>query len=280
MTLTTNQSNEQQPSGGQSSSTDGTPGSAGGGRGSKATIIAASLAALLLVAVGVWYALIREVAPAEVDSVEAAAARSDAAAEAGVDAASSSDGIDGTWTVDTSIGQFGEECLTDVCSSTFAGFRIDEVLSGIGDKTVVGRTPGVAGQILIDGTVIGAGEFVVDMTGLITDSGARTGALRSQGIETDAFPTATFRLTSPVDLGQVPDDGDQVSLTVAGDLTVHGVTQAVEIPLTATLQNGVIVVFGQLELALSDYDIDAPSAPVVVSVEDTAVLELQLFLTR
>lgn len=282
MTLTENQPNRDQSSGDRSGTADNTSGSPGRGGGSKtrSAAIAAVTLAVLLVAIGAWYFLIREVAPAEVDSVEAAAARSEAAAEADAGAASSLDGIDGTWAVDTSIGRFGEECLTGVCSSTFAGFRIDEVLSGIGDKTVVGRTPGVAGRIIIDGTVVGGGEFVVDMTGLITDSGARTGALRSQAIETEAFPTAGFRLTSPVDLGRVPADGEQVSLTVAGDLTVHGVTQAVEIPLTAELQNGVIVVFGQLELTLSDYDIDAPSAPIVVSVEDTAVLELQLFLTR
>lgn len=234
---------------------------------------------LLVAAAGIWYFLIREVAPAEVDSIEAAAARSEAAAEAGVADTPVTD-ISGTWNVNTSIGDFNEGCLTEVCSSTFAGFRIDEVLSGIGDKTVVGRTPGVEGQILVDGTVVTAGQFVVDMTGLITDSGARTGAIRNQAIETAAFPTAIFELTAPLDFGRIPGGGEQVTVAAAGNLTVHGVTRAVEIPLTAELQNGVIVVFGQLELALAEYDIDTPSAPVVVSVDDTAVLELQLFLTR
>ena len=245
----------------------------------RAVVFAAAALTIVVALAGVWYFLIREVAPAEVDSVEAAAARSEAAAEAGASAEAVGD-ISGTWNVDTSVGQFDEGCLTDVCSSTFAGFRIDEVLSGIGDKTVVGRTPGVEGQILVDGTVVTAGQFVVDMTGLITDSGARTGAIRNQAIETAAFPTATFELTAPLDFGRIPGGGEQVTVATAGGLTVHGVTRAVEIPLTAELQNGVIVVFGQLELALADYDIDTPSAPVVVSVDDAAVLELQLFLTR
>lgn len=245
----------------------------------RAVVFAAAALALLVAAAGFWYFLIREVAPAEVDSLEAATARDEATAEAGAADAVVTD-ISGTWSVDTSIGEFNDGCLTEVCSSTFAGFRIDEVLSGIGDKTVVGRTPGVEGQIVVDGTVVAGGQFVVDMTGLITDSGARTGAIRNQAIETAAFPTAIFELTSPLDFGQIPDGGEQVTVTAAGNLTVHGVTQAVEMPLTAELQNGVIVVFGQLELALADYDIATPSAPVVVSVDDTAVLELQLFLTR
>lgn len=245
----------------------------------KGLVIGVVLLALVIAAAGAWYFLVREVAPAEVDSIEAAAARNEATAGAASDAPTT-DGIGGIWNVDTSIGQFNDGCLTEVCSATFAGFRIDEVLSGIGDKTVVGRTPSVEGQIAIDGTTVTGGRFVVDMTGLITDSGARTNAIRSQAIETDAFPTATFELTGPLDFAQIPESGQQVTVTAAGDLTVHGVTQSVEMPLTAELQNGVIVVFGQLELALADYGIDAPSAPVVVSVDDSAVLELQLFLTR
>ena len=242
--------------------------------------VGAAVLALLIVAAGAWYFLIREVAPVEVDSVEAAAARSEATAEAGAETSAVASDIDGIWNVDTSIGQFNEACLTDVCSSTFAGFRIDEVLSGIGDKTVVGRTPGVEGQILVDGTTVRGGQFIVDMTGLITDSGARTAAIRSQAIETGAFPTATFELTNSLDFGRIPEGGEQVTVNAVGNLTVHGVTRTVEMPLTAELQNGVIVVFGQLELALADYAIDIPSAPIVVSVDDTSVLELQLFLTR
>ena len=249
-------------------------------RGKLVALFVVGLAvALVLAAVAAWYLLIREVAPAEVNSLEAAAARSEATSDA-APATDVNAGISGTWNVDTSIGQFNDACLTGACSSTFAGFRIDEVLSGIGDKTVVGRTPGVSGQITIDGTLVTGGEFTVDMTGLITDSGARTAALQSQAIETSSFPTATFRLTAPIDLGRAPEPGEQVSVVATGDLTVHGVTRSVQLPLFAEHQNGVMVVFGQAELALADFGISAPSAPIVVSVEDTAILELQFFLTR
>lgn len=272
MTLTTTPPNTNTPS----PTNESEPGA------SKRTpvLIGAAVLAALVVAAGAWYFLIREVAPVGVDSAEAAAARSEAAAGAGADTSADDGDIGGEWEIDTAIGQFNDACLTDVCSSTFAGFRIDEVLSGIGDKTVVGRTPGVEGQIVIDGTVVTEGEFIVDMTGLITDSAARTNAIRGQAIETGDFPTASFELTGPLDFGEIPGGAQQVTVTAAGNLTVHGVTQAVEMPLTAELQNGVIVVFGQLELALADYGIDTPSAPIVVSVDDTAILELQLFLTR
>ncbi len=222
-----------------------------------------------------WYFLIRDTSPAGVNTAEQAEARDAAIAEAAEGAgADTAAGIDGIWTVDTSIGTF------DDFSSTFAGFRIDEELASIGAKTVVGRTPDVSGTLEIDGTTITATDILVDMTTLTTDSASRNSQIRRQAVETNTFPEATFVLTSPIDLGAVPADGEPVVVTATGDLTVHGVTNSVEVPLTAELNSGVIVVVGEINLLLSDYDIDKPQAAVVLSVADNADMELQLFFTR
>lgn len=198
-------------------------------------------------------------------------------------AASVGAATDGVWTVDTSIGTFNDACLTEACGSTFAGFRINEELASIGAKTVVGRTPDVSGSMeLVGAQVIGA-SFIVDMTTLVTDNASRTSALRSAagGLETGSFPTAMFELTAPIDLGEVPAEGASLEVQATGNLTVHGVTRPVTIPLTAEVQAGLIIVFGNLEgMLLSDYDIPKPTAAVVVSVEDNATMELQLFLSR
>jgi hypothetical protein len=52
------------------------------------------------------------------------------------------------------------------------------------------------------------------------------------------------------------------------------------VDLTAQLVGEVLTVVGTFDIALSDYGVEAPSAPIVVSVEDHAVVEIQLFLTR
>ena len=135
---------------------------------------------------------------------------------------------------------------------------------------------------LVGTQVIGA-EFVVNMTTLITDNDSRTGALRGPngGLETQTFPEARFELTQPIELGSVPAEGASVQVQAVGNLTVHGVTNEVTIPLTAEVQAGVISVFGNLEgMLLADYDIPKPRAAVVVSVEDNATMELQLFFRR
>ena len=263
----------------------------------KKLMIGGGVAVVLLAVLGflAYWFIFRDDAPAAVDSSEAAEARQEALAEAQddppADDATTTDepaaedpaagDISGTWNVDTSIGTFGELCLTEVCDATFVGFRIDEELASIGAKTVVGRTPGVSGTMTIDGTTITATDILVDMTGLITDDGARNNAIRNQAIETASFPEASFVLTEPIDLGAVPGPGEQIQVEATGDLTIHGVTRSETIPLTAELSGDIIVVFGQLgPILLADYDISEPRAAVVLSVEDNAIMELQLFLRR
>lgn len=279
----------------------------GGTGGSRLPLVGGlGLVGLLLLGLLVWFFLFRDTSASSVADEDAAQARQEAIEAAVGDSSEASDSadsdganqadanqadvpagaggsLDGLWTVDTTIGTFNDACLESVCDATFVGFRIDEELSGIGAKTVVGRTPGVSGSVEIAGTQIVAVDMIADMRQLITDSGPRTDALKSGagGLATDTFPQAIFTLTQPMDLGALPAEGTAVSVQAMGDLTVHGVTQSVTIPLTAELQGGVISVFGSLEgMLLADYEIPTPSAIVVLSVEDNATMELQLWLSR
>ncbi len=44
-------------------------------------------------------------------------------------------------------------------------------------------------------------------------------------METSVYPTATFTLTEPIDLGTLPDANADVTATATGELTLHGVTK-------------------------------------------------------
>jgi polyisoprenoid-binding protein YceI len=182
--------------------------------------------------------------------------------------------ISGTWTVDPSVGSF------DDFSGTFVGYRVKETLASIGATEAVGRTPDVAGSMTVDGSTITAAEFTADLTGLRSDNDRRDGQLRRQALETEQFPTATFVLTEPVALGSEPAEGATVEATARGDLTLHGVTKSVEIPLQARLQGGVVTVAGSLPIVFADYAIAKPESMMVLSVEDGGTLEVQLQLTK
>lgn len=232
--------------------------------------IGAATVVVVLVGVGVWWFL-RDDAPPPVDLDTAAESVERGEGEG----AAGAPGVEGTWTVDTETGEFDYESAT----GTFAGFRVEEELAGVGSATAVGRTGDVSGSMTIEGTELTAATFEVDMTTITTNESRRDDRVQ-QALETDRFPTATFTLTAPVDLGDAATDGDPVSVAAPGELTVHGVTEQVEFPLEARLVDSTVVVVGSLEIVFSDHGVEVPSSPVVVSADDHGIVELQILLTR
>jgi polyisoprenoid-binding protein YceI len=226
--------------------------------------------ALALVGFGIWYFVFRDDSPPAVN-IERATESLDTKGSGNGQSTSS---LDGTWKVDPSIGSF-----TDFTNS-FVGYRVQEELAGIGAKTAVGRTPDVSGSITIDGTTIPKADFTADLSTLKSDEGRRDGAIHSQGLETSRFPTATFELTEPIDLGKIPAEGTKTSVDATGTLTLHGVSKDVTIPLDAVQTGDTIAVTGQVGIPFADYGIQKPVSFQVLSIENRGILEVQLFFTK
>ena len=180
--------------------------------------------------------------------------------------------ITGTWSVDTTIGSFG----IDESTSSFVGFRIQEVLGrGIGEVTAVGRTPLVDGTLnFVEGSLTKA-EIIADLTKLRTDRSMRDSKVQS-ALNTSTHPNAVFILNETIPINNMK----MIDSTVPGSLTVNGLTNQIEVELQGQLVGQIMTVVGKFEVALSDYEVEAPSAPVVVSVEDTAIVEFQLFFIK
>lgn len=176
-------------------------------------------------------------------------------------------GIDGAWSVDA--GQAG-----------YVGYRVQEELAGIGGNTAVGRTSAVTGTVTVAGTTITSVEISADLTQLVSDDQRRDGQLRQRGIETDSFPTATFKLTTPIELGGVPSDGGRVSVDATGDLTLHGVTRSVTIHLDGRLSGGTVEIAGSMEIVFADYGITPPTSFIALSVADHGTMEVHLYFTK
>ncbi len=218
-------------------------------------------------------------APSEVDIDSAAAAITTTAATEGTNEATGStavDGVQGTWTVDTSVGEF---TVTEDTEATFAGFRVNEVLDAVGETVAVGRTPNVAGTLEIEGTTLDAVDITVDLTTIVSDRSRREGAIQ-RALNTSANPEATFVLTEAIDLGAEAETGATVAASATGDLTINGITMPVTIPIEAKLVEGLIIVTGSTDVVFSDFNVDTPSAPIVLSLEDQGILEFQLWFTR
>lgn len=136
----------------------------------------------------------------------------------------------------------------------------------------------MSGTVTVEGTTLTEATVEADLTALVSDEPRRDGRIQ-EALETERFPTATFTLTEPVELGADPTTGAQVSATAVGELTVHGVTRPVEVPLEAAFVDGLVVVTGSVDVTISDVDVTAPTAPIVLSVADTATVELQRYLS-
>jgi polyisoprenoid-binding protein YceI len=225
----------------------------------------AAVAVLALVGVGLWSWLSRPSGPAPVSLGSMPPASGTVGGSGG--------GADGTWTVDGSGAPASGE-------ATFVGYRVREELANIGTTEAVGRTSSVSGSMVIQGTTITKVEITADLTMLQSDSANRDRQLGRQALETATFPAATFVLTAPIELGTLPGEGAVVQVTATGDLTIHGVSRPVQIPIQARLESGRIAVAGSLTVAFSDFGIERPRALVVLSVADTAVVELLVHFTR
>lgn len=236
------------------------------------------VAALAVAAFAGWWFLFRDDSPPAAD-IETARETLDesagsAAGEGAPDGSSTGGAVEGTWTVDPSVGSFED------FSGTWAGYRFQEELATIGTNTAVGRTPDVSGTMSVTGEGVTAVDVEVDLTTLESDSGRRDGALRTRGLESDRFPTATFTLTEPITLPVGLTDGEPVTLSATGELTIHGVTNEVTLDLDAELQGDNAVVVGSAPVLLADYAIDPPTGLSVLSIADEGTFEFQLFFSR
>ncbi len=161
-------------------------------------------------------------------------------------------------------------------SASIAGYRVKETLFAQ-SATAVGRTNAVTGSFMISGTTVTEASFSVDMTKVSSGRSQRDDQFQGRIMDTADFPTATFVLIQPIELGSVPADGTTVHAKATGKLTLHGVTKAVTINLDAKRAGGVIDVNGSELITFADYSIDNPSGGPA-SVGDSGTLEFLLVL--
>ena len=212
---------------------------------------------------GLWYILIGPPSPAVAAPVIPSGAQVPAPAS-----------LDGSWTVNAKLGSF-----TDF-SSSWLGYRVREKFVNVGGHTAVGRTPKVTGSLTLNGSTVTSATITGDLTALVSDASQRDGELGDSAIQSNTFPTATFVLTSPIQLGSIPADGTTVSATAVGDFTLHGVTRSVRLTIQAQKRGGIIAISGSLPIVFADYDFKGPSVLGFVNVEDHGTMELHLLFTH
>jgi polyisoprenoid-binding protein YceI len=170
-----------------------------------------------------------------------------------------------------------------VASGSQAGYRVREKLAALpATSDAVGRTESVTGTFTVktagDKLVADGVTVEVDVSTLKSDETRRDNRIRTDGLQSNQFPKATFTSSGPVTLPDNTAAGDQVTADVNGKLTIHGVTKDVTIPLTLQLVSGQGRIAGSLKFPFSDFGMSPPSVGGFVTVESDATLEFALLL--
>lgn len=178
------------------------------------------------------------------------------------------------------IAEMPEGAVTYVVASeeSLASYTVEEELAGQGDVTAVGTTTAVVGEIVLDaaGNPLAGSRIDIDLRTLQTDETRRDNYLRTNSLESDAFPLATFVVTRIDDWSAPLAEGETTTFDMVGDLTVHGVTKEVVWESTATIAEDVITGTATVEVEMGDFDIEKPSVGIVLSLDETVKLDLAI----
>lgn len=139
---------------------------------------------------------------------------------------------------------------------TQARYGVDDTVMGQTSR-VVGATPDVTGSMHIADLTVTAVKVVVNMQ-TVTCHCMHDSKYREM-LEVDKYPTSQFDLAQPIELQQIPPDGQVISVPVNGTFTIHGVTRAVSFTLQALRQSGRIAVNGTIPVRFEDYNIQNPN---------------------
>jgi polyisoprenoid-binding protein YceI len=246
--------------------------------------LAAVAAAIVLVVGGTWLYInvIRDDPPPRLSFEERDAQASESTAAATTAAATTTaDTAAATTAAPATTAPSAGGAITGTWTATpesVLGYRVKEILFGQ-DAEGVGRTNAVTGQLVIDGTMVTAADFTVDMTTVQSDEDRRDNQFNGSIMDTATFPTSTFALTAPIELPGEPDDLEEVTATASGELTLRGQTRPVTFDVVARRNGQNIEVNGSIPIVFEEWGIPNPSRPGI-STEDNGLLEFLLVFSR
>ncbi|MEZ4861946.1 MAG: YceI family protein [Caldilineaceae bacterium] len=165
-------------------------------------------------------------------------------------------------------------------AGTEARFYIDEVLMGQ-DKTVVGVTSGVEGEITVDPanpTNAQISPITINARDFTTDSGNRNGAIRRFILQSnqDAYQFIHFEPTAIEGLPTAVTIGEPFAFTVTGNLTIRDITRPETFQMKVTANSAdELTGVGSTTVLRDNYDLTIPRVPAVAGVADEVKLEIE-----
>jgi len=180
----------------------------------------------------------------------------------------------GTWTIAT---------------GSVAGYRVHEQFAGQGaSHEAVARTSAVSGSVSISQSgssyTMTSAKITVQLSSLASvDSVAgfnvtNRDRIVQQALDTNSFPTAVFE-AGAVTLPASAAAGQTVTISVPGQLTLHGQTKSVTATLQLRVSGGTAQIAGTIKTSMDDFGVSRPAAPFV-TVQPGVTIEVALKLNH
>jgi polyisoprenoid-binding protein YceI len=175
-----------------------------------------------------------------------------------------------------------------IASGSVVGYRVKELFVGQSSKhEAVARTSTVSGGLIVGGDSSGYTVSAAMLTAGLADLHSvdsvagrnvtqRDGVVSRQ-IDIQQFPTATLNVVSASVPGTVASQ--QVDVTVAAKLTIHGVTKDVTVKARAQVVAGKVEIAGSTSIDMNDYGVSPPQVGFV-TVDSAVLIEFDIFMTK
>lgn len=175
-----------------------------------------------------------------------------------------------------------------VPESSKALYRVDEeFLQGaverlgkqLGFNTAVGFTQTLEGFLELSRDevpqVVG-GRIIVDLRTLKSDDRLRDERIQDQFLESNQFPIAEFVVTGVENYPTTYTEGEEVTFTLVGDMTIREITNEVKWEVTAVLEGDTITGSAFTSIMMVDFGFDPPEILGFIEAQDPARVEMEI----
>jgi polyisoprenoid-binding protein YceI/mono/diheme cytochrome c family protein len=164
-------------------------------------------------------------------------------------------------------------------SKSSLSYEISEKIAGRSVSKAIGTTNGIAGDLAVnrdEPSKSRLGSIVANIEQFHSDNRLRDARIRSDFLQSHAYPLATFSATSLEGLPATLVEGKATAFTIVGDAKVHGVTHAVTWDATGTLHPDGVDVTATAKIKLTDFGVSHVSIQGLVSASNDATLTMKI----
>ena len=180
---------------------------------------------------------------------------------------------------ETLVARPGESVYRIDPSKSSLSYEISEQFAGKALSKATGETNGIAGDIAVNAShpsASRAGEIVANIEQFHSDNRLRDAQIRSNFLQSHAYPLATFKVTSFEGLPAKLAKGQPTAFKIVGTAKVHNVTKPVTFDAKGTLLDDGIDLTATTPVKLSNFGITHVSIQGLVSASDDATITLKL----